>query len=139
MLKNQYRPGISDDDAKNLIKKHCPEVTDVEEFEELWEAVVEASKCKTISQALATLSDRGSGIVLEIHSLNPWTPSPDEATILKAFTPNYINAILLTAVSKNVFDDKGDVSEELLRHAEKVCEEINKQSQKEFDASRRGA
>lgn len=138
MISNSYRKGLSDNDARDIIRKFCPDVTDVEELEELWECVIEASKQSSISKALAVLVDRDPGIVLEIHQNIPWSPSPDEAILLQAFLPNYLNAVLLTYGNDKVFDD-GDVKEDLFRHAEEVCKEVRAKSQKEFDATRRGA
>lgn len=139
MISNNYRKGISDADARAIISKFCPEVTDVEELEELWECVIEASKEATISKALAVLADRDHRIVLELHQANPWTPSPSEAVLLKAFSPNYFNAILLTAVSKNLFDARGNLTDEFLEHVDNVCEEVRLRAEKELDALRRGA
>lgn len=140
MTLNSYRKGVTDEVAKEIIEKHIPDLNrNVEEYEEVWENLVEASKAKSISSALAIMVDRGPEMVLAIHAINPWKPTPSEATLLQAFVPNFVNATLLTYGTKVFFSKDGSVSEELLEHTEKVCKEVYERSTRELDAERRGA
>lgn len=141
-MTNLYRKAISDSEAKTIIDKHFPDLArnNIEEYEELWEDVIEASKAKTISIAMAILLDRGSEseIVLEIHRKNPWTPSPEEANLLRAFVPNFFNAVLLTFGDDPVRED-GTLNPELLGHVEKVTKDIYDAAERERAASLRKA
>lgn len=141
MALNSYRIGLKDSEIKAIIDKHLPELNrNVEEYEELWEELSDASRCNSISQAFAHIFDRGPDMVLEIHSVLPWKPTPDEAVLLRAFVPNYVNAILETSAAKGlkVFTD-GRASQEVLDYSEELCLQIQQRSKAALDAERRGA
>lgn len=142
MTLNSFRKGLSDADIKQIIDRCLPDLNrNVEEYEDTWETLSEASRAGSISHAMAIMVDRGPDMVLEIHRINPWKPTPEEATLLRVFVPNFVNATMLTykPLGGRFFEEDGSVSEELLLHAEKVCKEVSERSAREQDASRRGA
>jgi len=140
---NEHRKNVSDSEAKEIIDRRLPDLhRDLEEYEEMWGDLVEAGSAKSISHAMAICADRDPEIVLDIHRINPWKPMPEEATLLKAFGPNLIAAVLLTFDSPVVDDLKdvdGSLRDDLVKHTEKMLNEICERSKRELDATRRKA
>jgi hypothetical protein len=134
---NSYRTGITDTEAKQIIDRALPDLSrNVDEYEEVWACLVEASKSLSITYALALLVDQGPDLVLEVHKIRPWVPSPSESVLIMAFMPNVFNAIMMTHQG-TLLNENGSLTDELVDHVDKTCRDIYIRSKSEHDAIRK--
>lgn len=134
----QYRKPIPDSDLKVIIEKRYPGMnqTSPEEFEELWSDLEEASKADSLSKAMAYISYMGPQLIFDIQQVQPWKPTPEEATILRAFIGNYVYAALSVMSSE---ERKGIDISKLVSQVEKVADQLLNRSIEELEAARRKA
>ena len=137
---NSHRKRLSTKDGNEIMKKCFPDIANEPEvFQEIWEILEGASVAPSLSQALATMCDLGAGgeSVIEIHKIDPWLPTPDEAVVMHAYLPNYIQAALLSFKGGQTHNEFG-LTREFTAHLEKMGVELVMRSIREQEANRPG-
>lgn len=121
------RTRLSDTEAKEILDTVYPEAKeDTELYEDVWGDIIEASSKPNVRLAMSVLCGvPGMEKIIEsIHSRNPWTPSPEDAIIVKLFLPYYLRLVLSFWSPEKPSLVDGKFTEEFLAHVNFISQKV---------------